>query len=86
MRKYVISCTFTSKKGKEVRRAPKIQRLVTPPRPAEEEGEEGCEAGERAPEQGGRGIHEACGAAPRGAEGGEEEFDQQEGDYRDLFR
>merc|ERR1719254_17340 len=28
--KYVISRTFTSKKGKEVRRAPKIQRLVTP--------------------------------------------------------
>ena len=28
--KCVISCTFTSKKGKEVRRAPKIQRLVTP--------------------------------------------------------
>jgi hypothetical protein len=30
VRKYVISRTFTSKKGKEVRRAPKIQRLVTP--------------------------------------------------------
>ena len=30
MRKYVILRTFTSKKGKEVRRAPKIQRLVTP--------------------------------------------------------
>merc|ERR1712003_444781 len=28
--KYVISRTFSSKKGKEVRRAPKIQRLVTP--------------------------------------------------------
>jgi ribosomal protein S6E (S10) len=30
VRKYVISRTFTNKKGKEVRRAPKIQRLVTP--------------------------------------------------------
>merc|ERR1719329_1674818 len=30
IRKYVISRTFTSKKGKEVRRAPKIQRFVTP--------------------------------------------------------
>merc|ERR1711957_559863 len=28
--KYVICRTFTSKKGKDVRRAPKIQRLVTP--------------------------------------------------------
>merc|ERR1711966_591615 len=28
--KYVISRTFTNKKGKEIRRAPKIQRLVTP--------------------------------------------------------
>merc|ERR1711935_541565 len=30
VRKYVIARTFTSKKGKEVRKAPKIQRLVTP--------------------------------------------------------
>ena len=30
VRKYVISRTFTSKKGKEVRRAPKIQRYITP--------------------------------------------------------
>lgn len=30
VRKYVISRTFTSKKGKETRKAPKIQRLVTP--------------------------------------------------------
>jgi small subunit ribosomal protein S6e len=30
VRKYVISHTFASKKGKEVWRAPKIQRLVTP--------------------------------------------------------
>jgi small subunit ribosomal protein S6e len=30
VRKYVISRTFLSKKGKEVRRPPKIQRLVTP--------------------------------------------------------
>lgn len=28
--KYVIARTFTNKKGKEVRKAPKIQRLVTP--------------------------------------------------------
>jgi len=30
VRKYVISRTFTSKKGRETRKAPKIQRLVTP--------------------------------------------------------
>lgn len=30
VRKYVISRTFTSKKGTTVRKAPKIQRLVTP--------------------------------------------------------
>ena len=30
VRKYVISRTFTSKKGVETRKAPKIQRLVTP--------------------------------------------------------
>merc|ERR1719464_1150893 len=30
VRGYVISRTFTNKKGKEIRRAPKIQRLVTP--------------------------------------------------------
>ncbi|KAG7349701.1 ribosomal protein S6 [Nitzschia inconspicua] len=30
VRKYVISRTFTNKKGKTVRKAPKIQRLVTP--------------------------------------------------------
>ena len=30
VRKYVIARTFTNKKGKEVRKAPKIQRLVTP--------------------------------------------------------
>merc|ERR1712106_1094036 len=30
VRKYVIARNFTSKKGKEQRRAPKIQRLVTP--------------------------------------------------------
>ena len=30
VRQYVISRTFTNKKGKEVRRAPKVQRLVTP--------------------------------------------------------
>jgi small subunit ribosomal protein S6e len=30
VRKYVISRTFTNKKGRTVRKAPKIQRLVTP--------------------------------------------------------
>ena len=30
VRKYVIARTFTNKKGKEIRKAPKIQRLVTP--------------------------------------------------------
>mmetsp|Transcript_23767 Transcript_23767/g.33348 ORF Transcript_23767/g.33348 Transcript_23767/m.33348 type:complete len:247 (+) Transcript_23767:93-833(+) len=30
VRKYVIARTFTNKKGTEVRKAPKIQRLVTP--------------------------------------------------------
>jgi len=30
VRKYVISRTFTNKKGKEIRKAPSIQRLVTP--------------------------------------------------------
>lgn len=30
VRKYVISRTFTNKKGKTIRKAPKIQRLVTP--------------------------------------------------------
>uniref|UniRef100_A0A6U3NWB1 40S ribosomal protein S6 n=1 Tax=Ditylum brightwellii TaxID=49249 RepID=A0A6U3NWB1_9STRA len=30
VRKYVIARTFTNKKGKTVRKAPKIQRLVTP--------------------------------------------------------
>jgi len=30
VRKYVISRTFTDKKGRETRKAPKIQRLVTP--------------------------------------------------------
>ena len=30
VRKYVIARTFTNKAGKEVRKAPKIQRLVTP--------------------------------------------------------
>jgi len=30
VRKYVIARTFTNKKGKSVRKAPKIQRLVTP--------------------------------------------------------
>ena len=30
VRQYVIARTFTNKKGKEVRKAPKIQRLVTP--------------------------------------------------------
>ena len=30
VRKYIILRTFMSKKGKEVQRAPKIQRLVTP--------------------------------------------------------
>lgn len=30
VRQYVIARTFTNKKGKEVRKAPKIQRLITP--------------------------------------------------------
>merc|ERR1712037_513234 len=30
VRKYVIARTFTNKKGKTVRKSPKIQRLVTP--------------------------------------------------------
>eukprot|EP00529_Nitzschia_sp_RCC80_P027931 CAMPEP_0113490696 /NCGR_PEP_ID=MMETSP0014_2-20120614/27179_1 /TAXON_ID=2857 /ORGANISM="Nitzschia sp." /LENGTH=247 /DNA_ID=CAMNT_0000384475 /DNA_START=54 /DNA_END=797 /DNA_ORIENTATION=+ /assembly_acc=CAM_ASM_000159 len=30
VRQYVIARTFTNKKGKEIRKAPKIQRLVTP--------------------------------------------------------
>merc|ERR1712127_609157 len=30
VRKYVIRRVFTTKKGKEVRKAPKIQRLITP--------------------------------------------------------
>lgn len=30
VRKYVIARNFTNKKGKEIRKAPKIQRLVTP--------------------------------------------------------
>jgi len=30
VRQYVISRTFTNKKGREVRKAPKIQRLITP--------------------------------------------------------
>merc|ERR1711957_157786 len=30
VRQFVIARTFTNKKGKEVRKAPKIQRLVTP--------------------------------------------------------
>merc|ERR1711990_354298 len=30
VRKYVISRTFTNKKGKTIRKSPKIQRLVTP--------------------------------------------------------
>lgn len=30
VRKYVIARTFTNKKGKEIRKSPKIQRLVTP--------------------------------------------------------
>ena len=30
VRRYVIARTFTNKKGREVRKAPKIQRLITP--------------------------------------------------------
>merc|ERR1712127_73076 len=30
VRQYVIARTYTNKKGKEVRKAPKIQRLITP--------------------------------------------------------
>merc|ERR1711956_146365 len=30
VRQYVISRTYTNKKGREVRKAPKIQRLITP--------------------------------------------------------
>ena len=87
MRKYVILRTFTSKKGKEVQRAPKIQRLITPlvlqRKRARKAAKLACVL--RAPEQGGHSrLQEACGAAPCRAEGGKEVFDQQEEEHMQV--
>ena len=85
VRKYIISRTFTSKKGKEVRRAPKIQRLVAPLVLQRKRARKAAKLASVLRKQGGRGrVHEACGAAPHGAEGGKEEFDQQEEEHAQV--